>query len=52
MKFVKTLCVTLALSVAATPAFAHHSTNGIYDETKEVELTGRVISWKFIRIPR
>ena len=48
MKFVKTLCATIALSVAATAAFAHHSTNGIYDETKEVELTGRVISWKFI----
>jgi hypothetical protein len=48
MKFVKTLCATLALSVAATAAFGHHSTNGIYDETKEVELTGKVISWKFI----
>jgi hypothetical protein len=48
MKFVKTLCATLVLSVAATAAFGHHSTNGIYDETKEVELTGRVISWKFI----
>jgi hypothetical protein len=48
MKLVKSLCATLALSLAATGAFAHHSTNGIYDETKEVELTGKVISWKFI----
>lgn len=48
MKFIKTLCASLALAAAATAAFAHHSTNGIYDETKEVELTGRVISWKFI----
>jgi len=48
MKLVKSLFTTLAISVAATAAFAHHSTNGIYDETKEVELTGRVISWKFI----
>ncbi len=48
MKLVKSLCVTVALGVASVAAFAHHSTNGIYDETKEVELTGRVISWKFI----
>lgn len=48
MKLVKSLCVSLALGLAATAAFAHHSTNGIYDETKEVELTGKVISWKFI----
>jgi len=48
MKFIKTLCATIAFSVVTTAAFAHHSTNGIYDETKEVELTGRVISWKFI----
>jgi hypothetical protein len=48
MKYVKTLCATLALSVTAAAAFAHHSTNGIYDEEREVELTGKVISWKFI----
>lgn len=48
MKFVNTLCASLALSVAAAAAFAHHSTNGIYDEERELELTGKVISWKFI----
>ena len=48
MKSVKTLCASLALSVVAAAAFAHHSTNGIYDEEREVELTGKVISWKFI----
>ncbi len=48
MKYVKTLCTTVAFSVAAAAAFGHHSTNGIYDEEREVELTGKVISWKFI----
>lgn len=48
MKAVKTLCASLALSAVAAAAFAHHSTNGIYDENREVELTGKVISWKFI----
>lgn len=48
MKSVKTLCASLALTVAAATAFAHHSTNGIYDEERELELTGKVISWKFI----
>ncbi len=48
MKYVKTLCATVAFSVAAATAFAHHSTNGIYDETREVELTGKVVSWRFI----
>lgn len=48
MKAVKTLCASLALSVVAAAAFAHHSTNGIYDEERELELTGKVISWKFI----
>jgi hypothetical protein len=48
MKAVKTLCASLAFSVVAATAFAHHSTNGIYDEARELELTGKVISWKFI----
>jgi hypothetical protein len=48
MKHLKTLCATLAFSVATATAFGHHSTNGIYDEERELELTGKVISWKFI----
>src|SRR5690606_32550062 len=48
MKAVKTLCASLALSAVAVAAFAHHSTNGIYDEERELELTGKVLSWKFI----
>lgn len=47
MKYGKTLA-SLILSVTAAAAFAHHSTNGIYDEEREIELTGKVISWKFI----
>lgn len=46
--YVFTLSASLALGVATAAAFAHHSTNGIYDEERELELTGKVISWKFI----
>lgn len=38
----------LALAALALPATAHHSTNGIYDQNVEVELTGTVKAWKFI----
>jgi hypothetical protein len=48
MKYVNTLCASLTFSVVAAAAFGHHSTNGIYDEERELELTGKVISWKFI----
>lgn len=48
MNNLKTLCTTLGLSLAAVLAFGHHSTNGIYDEAREVELTGTVKAWRFI----
>lgn len=38
----------LALSLLAQIAFAHHSTNSIYDEEAEIELTGTVKQWRFI----
>lgn len=38
----------LAASVLAMQALAHHSTNGIYDESELVELSGRVIAWRFV----
>jgi len=45
--------VTLAAAVVAggllgSAAFAHHSTNGLYNEDVTVEITGRVKEWRFI----
>jgi len=42
------LVAGLALAAVTLPAIAHHSTNGIYDQAVEVELTGKVKAWKFI----
>lgn len=39
------ICFAAALCV---PTMAHHSTNGIYNEHELVELTGRVIEWRFV----
>lgn len=48
MKLIKLMCAALGLGMLVQVGFAHHSTNGIYDETREVELTGTVKSWRFI----
>lgn len=48
MKFLKPLGAAFALALLADAGIAHHSTNGIYDETKEVELTGVVKEWRMI----
>lgn len=37
-----------ALTLIASAAQAHHSTNGIYEQTVEVELKGKVKEWRFI----
>jgi hypothetical protein len=47
MKIVKIMIAGLGLG-ALGQGFAHHSTNGIYDNTVELELTGVVKEWKFI----
>lgn len=48
MKTRKTsLLLSLLLVLATSPMFAHHSTRGIYEET-EIEITGKVLSWRFI----
>jgi hypothetical protein len=47
MKPIHAIVTALALGLGAS-AYAHHSTNGIYDETKEVEMTGVVKRWRFI----
>ncbi|MES2624695.1 MAG: DUF6152 family protein [Pseudomonadota bacterium] len=48
MKLIKLLSAGVGLGLLAQVAFAHHSTNGIYDEKTEVELTGKVKAWRFI----
>lgn len=48
MKFFKLLSAGFGLGLLIQTAFAHHSTNGIYDETKVDELTGVVKEWRFI----
>ena len=42
------LIAGLGLSLLTQAAFAHHSTNGIYDEKTEIQLTGKVKEWHFI----
>jgi DNA/RNA endonuclease YhcR with UshA esterase domain len=37
-----------ALTLIAASAGAHHSTAGIYDQTREVEVKGKVKNWQFI----
>ena len=49
MKMMKTLTFLLAgTALAASAAYAHHSTKGIYHEDQEVELHATVKDWRFI----
>lgn len=48
MKLLGTVFSGLTLALPALGAFAHHSTNGLYNEQTEVELTGKVLRWRFI----
>ena len=48
MRFSKLLLTGMALGWASQTVVAHHSTNGLYDESIEVELTGTVKEWRFI----
>jgi hypothetical protein len=40
--------VVLSLILMALPIGAHHSTNSVYDETKTIEVTGKVLEWQFV----
>ena len=48
MKSARLLLAGLGLGLLTQGALAHHSTNGIYNENTEIELTGKVKEWKFI----
>lgn len=47
MNKIKLMLTALTLSLGSV-AWAHHSTNGVYNEEVEVELVGTVKSWRFI----
>jgi len=42
------LTAVLGLGLAASAAWAHHSTNDIYHEDQTVEITGVVKEWRFV----
>jgi hypothetical protein len=48
MKSIRLLAAGFTLTLLSQGVFAHHSTNGIYDEKTDIELTGHVKEWKFI----
>ena len=46
-------CITVAAAVlglgfAALPVAAHHSTNAMYDESSTIEVSGKVLEWRFV----
>jgi hypothetical protein len=49
MKLFKLFAITtLSLGMLSSVVFAHHSTNGIYHNDQNVELSGTIIAWRFI----
>ncbi|MDB4511868.1 DUF6152 family protein [Arenicella sp.] len=48
MKVVSSLFLTLALSVIATSSQAHHGSNGQFDTSKEIEISGVITDVKFV----
>jgi hypothetical protein len=38
----------LVLGLAARPVVAHHSTNAMYDETRTIQVSGKVLEWRFV----
>ena len=49
MKILKSLAIVAGLTfLLSTALLAHHSTNDIYDESKTVQITGKVVAWKLV----
>jgi hypothetical protein len=36
------------LVLSSTAVLAHHSTNDVYDSSRTVEISGKVVAWKFV----
>ena len=47
LKSIATAGFGLALLISAT-VLAHHSTNEVYDESKTVQISGKVVAWKLV----
>ena len=50
MKILKSFAITafgLALLLSTT-VLAHHSTNDVYDESRTVEISGKVVAWRLV----
>jgi hypothetical protein len=49
MRFIKLFTTTsLFLGLLSSAVMAHHSTRGIYHDEQTVEITGKVLDWRFI----
>ena len=38
----------LWLATVTAPVLAHHSTAGLYDESKPIDVSGKVVEWRFV----
>ena len=46
--FILSAALALSFGIVALPGMAHHSTNTMYDETRTIEVTGKVVEWQFV----
>jgi hypothetical protein len=47
-RFVVVAAAVLGLGLIAPQVVAHHSTNSIYDESSTIEVSGKVLEWRFV----
>ena len=45
---VRALFAILCLVLIGAPLLAHHSTSGMYDESKPIDVSGKVVEWRFV----
>jgi hypothetical protein len=38
----------ICLIALSTAVLAHHSTNDVYDESRTVQMSGKVVAWRFV----
>jgi hypothetical protein len=46
--FILFAAAVLSLGLVAQPLLSHHSTNAMYDETRTIQVSGKVIEWRFV----
>jgi hypothetical protein len=42
------LAAVLCLGVLRLPVLAHHSTSSMYDESRTIEVSGKILEWRFV----